>query len=207
MRKAEIKRKTNEVDIKGEFCLDGAGKSKIKTSVDFLDHLLTAFSFHGLFDLTLEAKGDLKHHLLEDLGIALGDAFKKALGDCAGIRRFGYSYVVMETALSRVVIDISGRGFYKRDNLYNAKILPSLNDSDVDGITVKDIDEFIKAFSEHAKLNIHVSFTYYSEQNEETGDAHHVLESIFKALGLALDNASQIDPRRSGIPSTKGLID
>ncbi len=207
MRKAEIKRKTNEVDIKGEFSIDGEGKYKIKTSVDFLDHLFTAFSFHGLFDLMLEAKGDLKHHLLEDLGIALGSAFKKALGDCAGIRRFGYSYVVMETALARVVIDISGRAFYKRDTLYNARSLPSLNNSDVDGITIKDIDEFMKGFSEHAKLNIHVSYAYCSEQGEEAGDAHHVLESIFKALGVALDNASQIDPRRKGIPSTKGIID
>ncbi len=207
MRKAEIRRKTNEVNIKGELLLDGAGKYKINTSIDFLDHLFTVFSFHGLFDLMLEAKGDLKHHLLEDLGIALGDAFKKALEDCAGIRRFGYSYVVMETALSRVVIDISGRAFYKRDTLYSARVLPSLNNSDVDGITIKDIDEFMKGFSEHAKLNIHVSYTYYSEQGEETGDAHHVLESIFKAFGLALDQSTQIDPRRKGVPSTKGLID
>lgn len=207
MRKAEIRRKTNEVDIRGELLLDGTGKYKINTSIDFLNHLFTVFSFHGLFDLVLEAKGDLKHHLLEDLGIALGGAFKKALGDCAGIRRFGYSYVIMETALSRVIIDISGRAFYKRDSLYNARILPSLNDSDIDGITVKDIDEFMKGFSEHAKLNIHLSYTYYSEQAEEAGDAHHVLESIFKAFGLAIDQAAQIDPRRKGVPSTKGLID
>lgn len=207
MRKSIIKRKTNEVDIAGEFSIDGEGKYKINTSVDFLDHLFTVFAFHGLFDLTISAKGDLKHHLLEDLGIALGDAFKKSLGDCAGIKRFGYSYAIMEGALARVVADIGGRAYYKRDTLYNARILPSLNNSDVDGITIKDIDEFMKGFSEHAKLNIHVSYTYYSEQGEDTGDTHHVLESIFKALGIALDQASQIDPRRKGIPSTKGVID
>ncbi len=205
MRKAEIKRKTNEVDIKGEFTIDGKGKYKIKTSVDFLDHLFSAFSFHGLFDLMLEAKGDLKHHLLEDLGIALGGAFKKALGDCNGIRRFGYSYVIMETALSRVVIDISGRAFYKRDTLYD-RVMPCLDCSDVDGISLKDIDEFMKSFAEHAKMNIHLSYVYYPEQGQ-TGDPHHVLESVFKAFGLALEQAVQIDARRSGVPSTKGIID
>lgn len=205
MRKSEIKRKTNEVDIKGEFSIDGEGKYKIKTSVDFLDHLFTAFTFHGLFDLMLEAKGDLKHHLLEDLGIALGGAFKKALGDCAGIRRFGHSYVVMETALSRVVIDISGRAFYKRDTLYD-RAMPSLDSSDVDGISLKDIDEFMKGFAEHAKVNIHLSYVYYAEQGE-TGDPHHVLESIFKAFGVALELASLVDHRRTGVPSTKGIID
>lgn len=206
MRRAQIKRKTNEVDIKGEFSIDGEGKYKIMTSVDFLDHLLTVLSFHGLFDLVLEAKGDLKHHLLEDLGISLGAAFKKAVGECEGIKRFGYSYVVMETALSRVVIDISGRAYYKRDVLCNSKAMPSLDSSDVDGITLSDIDEFMKGFSEHAKINIHLSYACYAEQGNE-GDPHHVLESIFKALGLALDQATQIDPRRKGVPSTKGLID
>lgn len=206
MRKAKIERKTNEVYIKGEFCIDGKErqKYKINTSINFLDHLFTVFSFHGFFDLELEAKGDLKHHLLEDIGIALGDAFKKALGDSRGIKRFGYGYVIMQSALARVIIDISGRSFYKRDDLYT-RILVPIDYSLTDNITLNDIDEFMEGFSEHAKLNMHLSYTYYPEQEE--GNAHHLLESIFKALGIALDQATQIDPRRKGVPSTKGVID
>ena len=97
-RKSEIKRNTNEVSINGEFCIDGSGKYKINSSIDFLNHLLREFSFHSLFDIRLDSKGDLKHHLFEELGIALGAAFRKALGDCEGIKRFGYSYAVMESA-------------------------------------------------------------------------------------------------------------
>ncbi|MBL7130639.1 MAG: imidazoleglycerol-phosphate dehydratase [Candidatus Omnitrophica bacterium] len=209
MRKAEIKRKTEEVDIQGGIVIDAEGKDVkgvIDTSIDFLNHLFTVFAFHGLLQLTLESKGDLKHHLLEDIGIGLGKSFKEALGDCSGIRRFGYSYVVMETALVRAVIDISGRSFYKRDSLYNARVLPALDFSDTDNISWKDVDEFMKAFSENAKLNIHLSYTYYSEQDGK-GNAHHLLEAIFKAVGIALDQATQIDPRRKRIPSSKGVID
>lgn len=205
IRKAKIKRKTNEVDIKGEFVLDGEGKYEINTSIDFLNHLFTVFTFHGLFDLQLESKGDLKHHLLEDIGVALGKSFKEAIGDCSGIKRFGYSYVVMETALARAVVDISGRSFYKRDNLYD-RAMPYLDFSKTDSITFDEIDKFMKGFSEHAKINVHLSYTYYPEQ-DGNGNAHHLLEAIFKALGVALDQATQIDPRRKGIPSTKGMID
>ena len=205
MRRAKIERKTNEVDIQGEVFIDGVGKNQINTGIDFLNHLFTIFSFHSLFDLTLRSSGDLKHHLLEDLGIALGDAFKKALGDCSKIRRFGHAYVIMESALSRVIVDISGRSFYKRDSLYD-RIIPSIDFSETNEISLKDVDEFMDAFSKHAKLNIHLSFTYYAEQ-DGSGNSHHLLESIFKALGIALDEATQIDPRRKGIPSTKGVID
>ena len=205
-REGPILRNTNEVNIKGKFVIDGKGDYQIKSSIDFLDHLFVVFSFHALFDLKLEAKGDLKHHLMEDLGISLGDAFKKALGDCKSIKRFGFSYVIMETALARVVIDISGRSHYQRDNLYDSRTMPYFDISETGGISLKDIDEFLEGFSKHAKLNIHVSSTYYAEQDGR-GNGHHLLEAIFKALGIALDQATQIDPRRKGIPSTKGVID
>lgn len=205
MRKSSIQRNTNEVEITGGIIIDGHGKQVIDTSNDFLDHLFDVFTFHGLFELHLESKGDLKHHLLEDLGIAVGDGFKKALGDCAQIKRFGHSYVVMETALVRVVVDLSGRSYYKRDNLYD-RVMSDLDFSSTDGITLVDIDEFMEGFSKHAKMNIHLSCHYYPEQSGQ-GNAHHLLEAIFKAFGLALDQATQIDPRRKGVPSTKGIID
>lgn len=203
MRKAGIKRKTKETDIAVKLNIDGTGKAKINTGIGILDHMLELFAFHGLFDLEITAKGDLKvdiHHTNEDIGIVLGEGFKKALGDKKGIKRFGSASVPMEEVVADVTVDISGRGFLKLkteadpDTTRDALI-------SVDGYTIKDAEHFFESFAKHlgANLNIKVGpFNY---------DLHTTLEPIFKGLGIALDRATQIDPRRKGIPSTKGVID
>lgn len=198
MRKAEIKRKTNEVDIAGEFTIDGSGKTNIKTGVEPLDHLLTLFSFHGLFDLTLKAGGDLKHHIIEDIGIALGKALKEALGDKAGINRYGSFSVTMDKVAVEANIDISGRPSLHRVGPEGVWCEGRFDDT---GFTAKDAEEFLEAFLQHAGI----SLVYVVKS--AAGDLHHILEALFKAMGKALDQATQIDPRRKGIPSTKGIID
>ena len=201
IRKAKINRKTAEVDIQGEFSIDGSGKTLIKTPFEPLNHLLILFAFHGLFDLKLQAKGDLQHHIIEDIGIALGKAFKEALQDKAGINRYGSFSVTMDKVVVEENVDISGR-----PTLYRVpkKFWPgSLQGQTFDNtnFTFEDAEEFLEAFVQHAGL----SFVYDIKSME--GDLHHVLEALFKALGKALDQATQIDPRRKGIPSTKGVID
>ncbi|MBN1526769.1 MAG: imidazoleglycerol-phosphate dehydratase HisB [Candidatus Omnitrophica bacterium] len=198
VRSAIIKRKTTETDISGKLVVDGKGKTDIKTGIGFLDHMLTLFAFHGLFDLTIKAKGDLNvdtHHTNEDVAICLGKAFKEALGACAGIRRYGTKEVPMDQAAAKAVIDIGGRyafawrvppltGAYQAETSY----------------TVDEGKDFLDTFAKSANINLHVDI--YSG-----GDAHHMLEAAFKALGMALDEATQIDVRRKGVPSTKGTID
>jgi imidazoleglycerol-phosphate dehydratase len=204
MRKAKITRKTNEVDIKGEFNIDGSGKTAVKTPFEPLNHLLTLFAFHGLFDLNLQAKGDLQHHIIEDIGIALGKAFKDALGDKTGINRYGSFSVTMDKVVVEANVDISGR-----PSLHQARsgqdsladhIIPDTK-FDNTNFTFKLAEEFLEAFVQHAGL----SLVYNIKSGE--GDLHHILEALFKAMGKALDQATQIDPRRKGIPSTKGVID
>jgi imidazoleglycerol-phosphate dehydratase len=201
VRKAKIARKTNEVDIKGEFNIDGSGKTSVKTPFEPLNHLLTLFAFHGLFDLNLQAKGDLQHHIIEDIGIALGKAFKDALGDKAGINRYGSFSVTMDKVVVEANVDISGRPTLHRAD-------KQLGLAEIDGKTFDDTsfrfneaEEFLEAFVQHAGL----SLVYNIKSGE--GDLHHILEALFKAMGKALDQATQIDPRRKGIPSTKGVID
>jgi len=204
VRKAAINRKTNEVDIKGEFIIDGRGKAKVVTGFEPLNHLLTLFSFHGLFDLKLQAKGDLAHHIIEDIGIALGKAFKVALGDKAGINRYGSFSMTMDKVVIEVNVDISGRPSLSRTNPKNR---PEIDNTggykkfDDTSFTFKDAEEFLEAFIQHAGL----SLVYNIKSGE--GDLHHLLEALFKAMGKALDQATQIDPRREGVPSTKGIID
>lgn len=203
IRKALILRKTNEVNIKGELVIDGEGNSSIKTGFEPLDHLLTLFAFHGFFDLKLHAQGDLAHHIIEDIGIALGKAFKEALGDKKGINRYGSFSLVMDSVVCEVNVDISGRpnvydatanlgagGFKYRDGTF-----------DNTNFVFDNAEEFLKSFASHAGLDI----VYFMKSYE--GDLHHILEALFKALGKALDQATQIDPRRKSIPSTKGIID
>lgn len=190
-----IKRKTNEVDIKGKIIIDGSGKAKIKTGFESLDHLLTLFSFHGFFDLELSAKGDLTHHIIEDIGIALGSAFKNAIGSGAGIKRYGFASVPMDELLAKVSIDLGGR-----DSFVWCGAMGFNENMD---LTADELRVFLTAFSKHIKMNLHVE---YSREINEI-DTHHLFEAVFKALGIALDQASQIDPRRKGIPSTKGVID
>ena len=200
-RSSTIKRKTRETQITVGLLIGGQGKSKIDTGIGFLDHMLELFSFHGLFDLNISAKGDLKvdiHHTNEDIGIVLGDAFKKALGDKKGIKRFGSIAVPMEDVVANVVVDISGRGFFSGIKGNFAK---ALKDKD-QGYSFEYANHFFEAFAKRLGMNLDVHISSFAN-----ADLHTNLEPIFKGLGIALDQATQIDPRRKGIPSTKGIID
>ncbi len=197
-RCAIIDRKTTETKITGKLVMDGSGKTDINTGVGFLDHMLTLFAFHGLFDLTLKAKGDLKvdiHHTNEDIAICLGRAFKDALRDCKGIKRYGSKEVPMDMAAAKVMVDIGGRYAY----LWK---MPSYNQTipKEEKYSLDDGKDFMDAFAKSANINLHVEI--YSGE-----DVHHVLEAVFKAFGIAMDDATQIDVRRKGVPSTKGRID
>ncbi|PJC46575.1 MAG: imidazoleglycerol-phosphate dehydratase [Candidatus Omnitrophica bacterium CG_4_9_14_0_2_um_filter_43_12] len=199
-RKASKKRKTEETEIKIKLNIDGTGESKIKTSIGLLDHMLQLFAFWGHFDLDVDVKkGDLNidiHHTNEDIGIVLGQVFKEALGDKIGIKRIGSASVPMEDAVASVVTDISGRGFLK----FPAAIQFFSNTND--GYEIKDAGHFFESFASHLGMNL--SIDLHASNNT---DLHTNLEPVFKALGIALDQATQIDPRRKGIPSTKGIID
>ncbi|MDD5618161.1 MAG: imidazoleglycerol-phosphate dehydratase HisB [Candidatus Omnitrophica bacterium] len=200
-RIADVPRKTKETDIRVKLNIDGTGEAKIDTGIGLLDHMLELFAFHGLFDLEISAKGDLKidiHHTNEDVGIVLGQAFKKALGDKEGIKRFGSASVPMEEVVANVTVDISGRGFFKLI-ANEAVILRSKDDKQEYGF--KDVEHFFESFAKHLGLNLNIKF------DSMVYDLHTNLEPVFKALGKALDEATQIDPRRKGIPSTKGVID
>lgn len=194
-RIATIKRKTAETDITLTLDVDGRGVSNISTGVPFFDHMLTLFAKHGLFDLHVDAKGDVAvdyHHTVEDVGIVLGEAFKQALGDKLGIRRYGFFILPMDESLARVVVDIGGRPHL----VYEAEA-PTMFVRDFNIVLVK---EFARAFSNALGANLHVKLEYGEEP-------HHVAEAIFKALARALDVATQIDPRTAGqLPSTKGKI-
>ena len=199
-RSATIKRKTTETDISGKLVIDGKGKADIKTGIGFLDHMLTLFAFHGLFDLVLKAKGDLNvdsHHTNEDVAICLGKAFKEALGDCSGIKRYGSKDVPMDQAAAKVMVDIGGRYAFvwkTPPTGWNEQV------SREEGYSFEEGKDFLDTFAKSANINLHVEI--YSGE-----DLHHVLEAVFKAFGIALDEATQIDTRRKGVPSTKGTID
>jgi len=194
-RIAKIARKTAETDIKLTLDLDGAGRSRIDTGIPFFDHMLTLFAKHGLFDLDVACKGDVAvdyHHTVEDVGIALGEAFRAALGDKLGIRRYGFFLLPMDEALARVAVDLGGRALL----VYEANP-PTMFVRDFNIILVK---EFCRAFSNTLACNLHVNLEYGEEP-------HHVAEAIFKGLARALDEATQIDPRAAGLlPSTKGKL-
>ncbi len=194
-RTAAIARETKETDIRIELNLDGSGQQQIESPVPFFNHMLSAVARHGFFDLQVQATGDIEidaHHTVEDLGIVLGEAFKKALGDKAGVRRFGRAVMPMHEALASVVIDFSGRPFL----VFNVE-LPKVKVGEFD---VELVEEFFVAFCNHAGANIHVNLAY--------GDnLHHIIEGIFKAFGRALDEATSIDPRIDGVLSTKGKLE
>lgn len=193
-RTAAIKRITKETSIKLSLTVDGSGKTAICTSVPFLDHMLNLFARHGLFDLDVEASGDIDidfHHTVEDIGIVLGEAFKQALGDKKGIRRYGQASVPMDETLASVAVDISGRPYL----VYHVN-LPKVKIGDFD---VELAREFFQAFVNHCGLNLHINVMY--------GDnVHHIIEACFKAFARALDTASQLDPRIDGVMSTKGVL-
>jgi imidazoleglycerol-phosphate dehydratase len=204
-RKADIERKSKETQIKVSLNIDGAGKTKIKTPIGFLDHMLELFAFHGYFDLDLSVTGDTHidiHHTNEDIGIVLGKAFKKALGEGkSGIKRFGDAYAPMEATVGRCVIDISGRGFFK----FNTEGNPPNSDyagAELEGYKFAYFTHFMESFAHN--LGATLSFTLQNPSD----DLHTNLETMFKSFGLALDQATTIDPRRQGqVPSTKGIID
>jgi imidazoleglycerol-phosphate dehydratase len=195
LRVATVARKTAETDIQLTLGLDGRGVGKIDTGIPFFDHMLTLFAKHGLFDLEVKAKGDVAvdyHHTVEDIGLVLGEAFKQALGDKTGIRRYGFFYLPMDEALARVVVDLSGRACL----VYDVQA-PVMFVRDFNLVLVK---EFCRAFSNALACNLHVKLEYGEEP-------HHVAEAIFKALARALDVATQVDPRAADLlPSTKGKL-
>jgi imidazoleglycerol-phosphate dehydratase len=193
-RKASIERITRETQIKLTLEIDGRGEAKVCSSVPFLDHMLDLFTRHGLFDLQVEAKGDIDidfHHTVEDIGIVLGTAFREALGDKKGIRRYGQASVPMDETLASVAVDLSGRPYM----VYNVK-LPKIKIGEFD---VELAREFFQAFANNAGANLHINVMY--------GDnVHHVLEACFKAMARALDQATQVDARIEGVLSTKGKL-
>ncbi|MFA5261084.1 MAG: imidazoleglycerol-phosphate dehydratase [Candidatus Omnitrophota bacterium] len=195
-RKTPFVRKSNETEISGLLNIDGRGDTRIKTQIGFLDHMLTLFAFHGFFDLTLTVqKADLEidiHHTNEDIGIALGQTFKKALGEKQGIRRFGSGFAPMESTLGHTVIDISGRGYFSH-NLTKGK--------DQEGYSLSYMEHFLESFAKHLGATVIVQVSGQSD------DLHTNLETVFKSLGLALDQATQLEERRDSVPSTKGIID
>jgi imidazoleglycerol-phosphate dehydratase len=195
MRQAQVTRNTLETQIEVRLNLDGSGRSKLATGVGFFDHMLDQVARHGMVDLEVEAKGDLHidaHHTVEDVGITLGQAFARAVGDKKGVRRYGHAYVPLDEALSRVVIDLSGRPGLEYSVDYARGLI---GDFDVDLV-----HEFFQGFANHALVTLHID-------SLKGRNAHHQAETIFKAFGRALRMASEFDPRASGtLPSTKGSL-
>ncbi|MEK0445648.1 MAG: imidazoleglycerol-phosphate dehydratase HisB [Verrucomicrobiota bacterium] len=193
-RNALIERATTETRIRLKLEIDGQGRSTIATKIPFFDHMLTLFAKHSLVDLEIEADGDIEvdfHHTVEDTGIALGQAFAKALGDKRGIRRYGWAYVPMDETLARAVVDFSGRPFLD----YRA---PE-GVASIGAFSFTLVEEFLRAFAHNAQCNLHLALLYGR-------DAHHLAEASFKSLARAVDAACQHDPRVTGIPSTKGTL-
>ncbi len=193
-RTATIERNTFETKIRLSIDLDGEGKSQLKTGIGFFDHMLTLFSKHSLIDLKLEVDGDLHidaHHSVEDTGIALGKALVQAVGDKAGIRRYGHAVVPMDESLATAAIDLSGRPFL----VYRAALPPIL----MGQFPTELAEEFFRGFSSAGLLNLHLEVPYGT-------NAHHMIEAMFKATGRALRQAVESDPRAKGIPSTKGVL-
>ncbi len=194
IRSASIKRKTRETDIELRFVVDGTGKAEISTGVGFFDHMLELFTKHGLFDLELKAKGDLNvdaHHTVEDVGLALGQALREALGDKKGLCRYGWCLLPMDDALARIALDCSGRP-------YLAYEVPEEAGS-IGDFPFQLLEEFFRAFSVQGGLKLHVALL-------DGRDTHHMAEAVFKGVARALDQATRIDPRVEGVPSTKGQL-
>jgi len=193
-RKAEIYRKTTETEVSMELDLDGTGQGKISTTVAFMDHMLSLFARHGLVDLIIKSHGDTQvddHHLVEDIGICLGDAVKKALGDKKGIHRYGSAMIPMDESLCSLVMDISGRPYL----IYNVEFKSKKSDK----FDYSLLREFFKSFSDHSGITLHINLLYGRNN-------HHIAEAIFKALALALRKAVTIHGRIEGILSTKGSL-
>lgn len=193
-RQFDVSRKTNETNIQLAFNVDGTGISEIETDVPFLNHMLDLFTKHGHFDLNIKAQGDIEiddHHTVEDIGICLGQTLREALGDKRGIKRYSSVFIPMDEALAQVVIDVSNRPHFE----YRAEY-PS---SQVGSFQTELVHEFLWKFALEARITLHV-IVHYGQ------NTHHMIEAIFKALGRAVDEATTIDPRVTGVPSTKGVL-
>ena len=193
-RTAEIDRSTSETRIHLKLTVDGSGLASIRTSVPFLDHMLHLFARHGLFDLTVEAQGDIDidfHHTVEDIGIVLGEAFRQALGDKKGIVRYGTARIPMDETLADVTVDLSGRPYL----VYNVD-LPKVKVGEFDAELAR---EFFQAFANNCGCNLHLNLLYGE-------NVHHIIEACFKGFGRAMDAATRVDARVEGVMSTKGVI-
>ncbi|MCI6288147.1 MAG: imidazoleglycerol-phosphate dehydratase HisB [Lentisphaeria bacterium] len=193
-RKSKISRRTRETDIETVLNVDGAGTGRISTGIGFMDHMLELFARHGKFDLSVTAKGDLSvdaHHTMEDLGLVLGEAFSRALGDKKGIRRYGNFMLPMDETLVLIALDLSGRPLLVYDLTPPTEKVGTLDTA--------LFHEFLQAFCVKAGLNLHIRLL-------AGGEVHHIFEAVFKGLARALEQAVSIDPRENGIPSTKGIL-
>lgn len=194
-RKAIVQRTTKETDIRVEWVLDGTGQGKIDTGIRFFDHMLELLAKHGFFDLTVQAKGDLdidEHHTVEDVGIVMGQALHRALGEKGGIKRFGFASVPLDETLAQVTVDLSGRPFL----VYNV----ALPDRKIKSFDLGLFEDFFQAFVTHGGLNLHVNLLYGR-------NPHHIMEAVFKALAKALDQATMPEERLAGkVLSTKGVL-
>jgi len=191
MRVAEVSRKTRETEIYVKVNLDGAGEAEVNTGFAFVDHMVTSMATHSLIDIVVKAKGDLRHHVAEDVAICLGEALRKALGNSAGIRRFGYAVVPMDCSLAFAAVDLAKRPY--------AKIDLKLEGTSIEDTPYEDIYHFLETLASSMQANIHI-WVQYGEND------HHKVEATFKALALSIREAASLDPRRSGVPSAKGLI-
>ncbi|RAK19973.1 imidazoleglycerol-phosphate dehydratase [Anoxybacillus vitaminiphilus] len=194
VRQAFVSRTTKETDIQLEFVIDGEGKAELETGVPFLTHMLDLFTKHGQFDLKVNAKGDVEiddHHTTEDIGICLGQALREALGDKKGIKRYGNAFVPMDEALAQVVVDLSNRPHFEFRGEFPSQKVGTFD--------VELVHEFLWKLALEARMNLHV-IVHYGR------NTHHMIEAVFKALGRALDEATMIDPRVQGVPSTKGML-
>jgi len=192
MREAKIKRKTKEVEVLGKLNLDGEGKSEIETGIKFFNHILDTIVKHSMIDLTIKASGDLQHHLIEDVGIAIGEAILEALGEKKGIKRFGYAYIAMDEALARTVIDLSGRPY--------AKINLNISQEEIEDAKTEDIIHFFSSLAQASKSTLHIKVIYGF-------NAHHKVEAAAKSFALALKEAISIEEKLSGkIPSVKEAL-
>ncbi len=199
-RQATVERRTTETQITLELAVDGKGRAEIATGLPFFDHMLTLFARHSLVNLTVHATGDLEvdsHHTVEDVGITLGQAFARALGDKRGIARYGSVYLPMDETLARVVIDFSGRPFL--EYRLPANLGPAAGWMSGKDFPLQLVEEFLRGFSVHAGVNLHVEILYGR-------DAHHFAEAVFKGLAKVVDQACRLDLRVTGVPSTKGLL-
>lgn len=193
-RKAQLERKTSETSVSVSLHIDGSGNSKVNTGVPFMDHMLDLFIRHGLFDGEITADGDTHiddHHTTEDVGIVLGQVVREALGDKKGIKRYGSAFIPMDDALAQVIIDVSNRP--------HLEFRAEFPKEKVGTFDVELVHEFLWKFAIESRMNVHV-IVHYGQ------NTHHMIEAIFKALARALDEATQLDPRVKGVPSTKGLL-